>query len=220
MSSIDLQIDYPSRIARMLLDDAIDIGLVPVAVIPSMNEFYINSQYCIGCDGPVASVCLFSEIPINKVKYLLMDYQSRTSVELAKILLRDYWKLNLEFIDTKEDFRHLIREDTAGLMIGDRALQQRKVAHFAYDLGEAWKNLTGLPFVFAAWISNKRMDDSFVEAFDKATGLGVNNIQDVLKTINSDFFDLREYYTKYISYRLDDSKRKGLNLFLQKLCSA
>ncbi len=219
MSSIELQIDYPSRIASLLMDDSIDIGLVPVAVIPSMKEYYINTHYCIGCDGPVASVCLFSEVPVEQLKYLLMDYQSRTSVELAKILLRDYWMVKLELKDTKEDFRHLIRGDTAGLMIGDRALEQRKISHFAYDLGEAWKNLTGLPFVFAAWISNKRMDESFVEAFDNATGLGVNNIEAVLQNLNSDFFDLKEYYTKYISYPFNDSKRKGLNLFLQKLDS-
>jgi chorismate dehydratase len=124
---IDLLIDYPSRIASFLLEDKIDIGLVPVAVIPRMKEFYLNTQYCIGSEGPVASVCLFSERPIQNVKTVLMDYQSTTSVELTKILLREYWKIEPDLLDTREDFRHLIREETAGLIIGDRALEQRRI---------------------------------------------------------------------------------------------
>jgi len=64
MEDIALTIDYPSRIASMLLKDEIDMGLVPVAILPLMKEYYINGDYCIGSDGPVASVCLFSETPI------------------------------------------------------------------------------------------------------------------------------------------------------------
>jgi chorismate dehydratase len=83
MQEIELLIDYPSRIASLLLEDKIDIGLVPVAVIPRMKEFYLNTEYCIGSEGPVASVCLFSERPIQNVKNVLMDYQSSSSVELG-----------------------------------------------------------------------------------------------------------------------------------------
>jgi chorismate dehydratase len=217
INNIELKIDYPSRIASMLLNDEIDIGLVPVAIAPLMKEYFINTNYCIGCDGPVASVCLFSEVPINKIEKVLLDYQSRTSVQLARILIKEYWKINPEFINAKEDFRNDINETTAGIVIGDRALEQRKISPYVYDLGEAWKNYTGLPFVFAAWISNKKLPEDFIKKFDEANATGLMNLDRVLQNLHYDVFDLRSYYTKYIQFSLDDEKRKGLELFLKKL---
>ncbi len=91
--------------------------------------------------------------------------------------------------------------------------------HFChiYDLGEAWKEMTGLPFVFAAWISNKELDPGWVERFDQANAFGVQNIPQVIEQIPDSFFDLKKYYTRYLSYDLDDEKKKGLNLFLKML---
>jgi chorismate dehydratase len=217
INDIELRIDYPARIAAMLLEDEIDIGLVPVAIIPKMTEYHINTGYCIGSDGPVASVCLFSETPVEQVEQVLLDYQSRTSVELAKILLKEYWKTAPELIDAGEDFRDHIKGRTAGIVIGDRALEQRKRSPYVYDLGEAWKNLTHLPFVFAAWISNKKLDDAFIRRFDEANRIGLDDLQAVLATLHFDAFDLHSYYTQYISYKLDAAKKEGLRLFLQKL---
>jgi chorismate dehydratase len=217
IEDIELTIDYPSRIAAMLLEDEIDLGLVPVAIIPQMQEFYINGDYCIGSNGPVASVCLFSESPIEKVEKVLLDYQSRTSVQLAKILLKEYWKIDPELVDAREDFRDDIRAATAGVIIGDRALEQRQLSPYIYDLGEAWKNLTGLPFVFAAWISNKPLDKGFLEKFNKANQAGLEQIDQVVADNPSDLFDLHDYFVKHLDYRLDGRKRKGLQRFLEYL---
>ena len=217
INEIILQIDYPSRIAAMLLQDEIDIGLVPVAIIPELKEHYICTDYCIGSNGDVASVCLFSEVTIDKIEKVLLDYQSKTSVQLVKILLKEYWKIDPELIDTKEDFRENIKGTTAALIIGDRALEQRSISPYVYDLGFAWKDFTGLPFIFAAWISNKKLDDEFVKKFNDANKYGVENINKLLTHIRYDNFDLHQYYTKHISYFLDEEKRKGLNLFLDYL---
>ena len=101
---VDLLIDYPSKIATMLLNDEIDVGLVPVAVIPEMKEHYIISDYCIGSEGEVASVCLFSEVPLCDIKTILLDYQSRTSVALLKVLIKKYWKLDVIFQNTSNGY--------------------------------------------------------------------------------------------------------------------
>ena len=217
IDSIELVHDYPSNIASLLLEGKIDIGLVPVAILPVLKEYHIYTDYCIGCNGPVASVCLFSDVPIQEVETVLLDYQSRTSVELLKILLRDYWKITPTLVDTTSDYRSSIKGTTAGLVIGDRSFEQRKSSEYAYDLGAAWKEYTGLPFVFAAWISTAMLDDNFVKPFNEANRVGLDNINTVSENYTNDLFDMNEYYTKYVSYSLDAEKRKGLKRFLELL---
>jgi chorismate dehydratase len=206
--------DYPANVARMLKEGSIDVGLVPVAVIPHLQEYHIITDYCIGCTGPVASVAIFSEVPIDRIEKVLLDYQSRTSVALAKVLLRKYWQIEPELIDTKTDYRGDIKGTTAGVVIGDRALEQRKVSPYIYDLGEAWIDFTGLPFVFAAWVSNKPLPADFIAAFNEANRKGLENIDNVVAGIPYNVFDLHKYYTQHISYELTPEKRKGLQQFL------
>jgi len=211
--------DYPSNVARALLNGDIDLGLVPVAIIPKMDEHYIISNYCIGSDGEVASVCIFSDVPMNEVKKVLLDYQSRTSVELAKILLRNFWKSDAELIPATADFRDQIHGTTAGLVIGDRSFEQRTTSRYVYDLGAAWKAFTGLPFVFAAWVSNRKLDDAFIESFNTANAFGVQNIDTVIASIAGKTYDLKKYYHHNIQYILDEPKREGLALFLSKIAA-
>ena len=150
MQQIELVEAYPARIALMLLEGEIDLGLVPVSVIPQLPEAYIISDFCIGAEGDVASVCLFSEVPIGKIEKVLLDYQSRTSVNLCKILLKHFWKINPVTENAQENYIQEIKGSTAGVVIGDRALRQGMVSPFVYDLAGAWKAMTGLPFAFAA----------------------------------------------------------------------
>jgi len=219
MEKIELVEEYPSRVAAMLLNDEIDVGLVPVAIIPLLKNAHIVTDYCIGADGEVASVALFSEVPIGQVKTVLLDYQSRTSVNLAKILLKEYWKQSPGLEDAKEDFRANIAGTTAGIVIGDRALEQRNISAYTYDLGAAWKAHTGLPFVFAAWVANKPLGDDFTDAFNRANGYGITHIDEVVAENPYEVYDLEKYFTQNISYSLDEQKRKGLALFLEKLSS-
>jgi len=215
--SIELCFDYPANIAAMLLNEEIDIGLIPVAVIPKMPASWIISDHCIGADGPVASVCLFSDVPLNEITTILLDYQSRTSAALLKVLIKDHWKIAPELINTDKGFEDNIQGTTAGLVIGDRALQRRKNAKYIYDLAEAWISMTGLPFVFAAWVANKELPAYFIELFRQATAEGFSHIDEIVAANPFADYSLTDYYTKNISYELDDQKRKGLALFLQKL---
>jgi chorismate dehydratase len=217
MDRIELVEEYPARIAAMLVNDEIDVGLVPVAIIPLLKEAHIITDYCIGTEGDVASVALFSEVPMEEITTVLLDYQSRTSVNLAKILLKEYWKKDVALVDAKEDFRSAIKRTTAAIVIGDRALEQRMRSAYVYDLGTAWKAHTGLPFVFAAWVANKELGAAFKEAFNRANGYGISHIADVVAENEYPVYDLTKYYTENISYRLTDDKRKALALFLGKL---
>ncbi len=217
---MDLLIDYPANIARVLLNDEIDVGLVPVAIIPSLKEHHIIADYGIGCDGAVASVCLFSDVPLAEIETILLDYQSKTSVALLKILLKEHWNISPQLVAGTNNFEQEIGGTVAGLVIGDRALIQRHKNKFIFDLGMGWKELTGLPFVFAAWISNKPLPESFCAAFNETTRVGLDHIKEVVAQNPFDSFNLQDYYNNFIKFRIDLRMHDALTLFLNKLNNA
>lgn len=217
MNMLELSADYPAKIAQQLIDGEVDVALVPVATIPKLKEYHIISDFCIGAEGAVASVCLFSEVPLNEIKRIYLDYQSRTSVALLKVLVSEHWKLDVELIDTTGDYQDKIKGTDAGLVIGDRALEQRHVSPYIYDLAEHWMRFTSLPFVFAAWISNKPLPAEFIQQFNNANSLGIHNIPAVVAENPYPLYDLTTYYTQNISYPLTPSKRQGLQRFLEFL---
>lgn len=214
---IELLFDYPAKIAAALLNDEIDMGLVPVAILPEMKTYHIVGNHCIGSEGEVASVCIFSEVPIEEIKTVLLDYQSRTSVKLARILMKEFWKIDPVLKAAGKDFQSEIKGTTAAVVIGDRALEQRKISPYIYDLGAAWKAHTGFPFVFAAWVSNKKLDDSFINEFVSVTEYSLKHIDEVVRMNPFNAFDLKKYYTQYLSYNFSDEKREGLRQFIKRL---
>jgi chorismate dehydratase len=214
---VELFNDYPSQVAARLLNDDIDLGLVPVAIIPELNEHHLVSDYCIACDGPVASVCLFSEVPLGSIQTVLLDYQSRTSVALLKVLLKEHWKISPVLVNATAGYEHQITGNTAGLVIGDRAFEQRLRSTYIYDLGQAWKEMTGLPFVFAAWVSNKPLPEPFTTMFNAANAYGLSRLEEVIKENPCAVFDLQEYYHTFIKYRMEHAGRRALALFLNQL---
>ena len=215
---IELIGDYPSKIARMLISGEIDLGLIPVAVIPQLPEYHIVGDYCIGAEGEIASVALFSEVPMKEIEKVYLDYQSRTSVALLRFLMKEYWGIQPEIIEaTGEDYREKITGTTAGLVIGDRALEQRKISTFIYDLGSEWKKITGLPFVFAAWVSTRQLPEEFIELFNAANAMGLEKIDEIVTANPFPLYDLKKYYTLHLSYHLDASKKKGMERFLEEI---
>jgi chorismate dehydratase len=214
---VQLITDFPARIADMLLDDEVDIALVPVATIPFLKEHYIISDYCIGTNGEVASVCLFSDVPLEDIDTILLDYQSKSSVALLKILLKEYWHINPKLIYAEAGYEEDIEGKTAGLVIGDRAFIQRKKSKYIYDLGSTWVAMTGLSFVFAAWVANKELPQYFIENFNKTTCIGLQHIQEIIASNHYEHYDLAKYYESNISFNLDDKKRSGMELYLKLL---
>jgi chorismate dehydratase len=217
LEEVEIVEDYPANVAAMLLNDEVDVGLVPVAIIPKLKEHFIITDFCIGAESPVASVCLFSEVPLEKIEKVILDYQSKTSVALAKVLIENFWKLPVVFEEATENFRDEIKGTTAAVVIGDRAFEQRKISAFIYDLAESWIEFTGLPFVFAAWVANKELPEEFIKAFNDANSQGLQNIDAVVAENVSPHYDLKKYYEENISYNLTEEKRKGLSKFLKML---
>jgi len=220
MEEIDLQLDMPSVCAQKLLEGRVDIGLIPVAVIPKLKESHIISDYCIGAVGKVSSVMLYSEVPLPEIRQVLLDYQSRTSVTLVKVLAEHAWKISPEWIPAEANYETNVSGTTAAVIIGDRTFGLEGKYRYVYDLSEEWQKFTGLPFVFACWVANKELPEEFKEKFNSALREGLEQRPQLISRLqaeNSYNTDVADYLNRSISYTLDDSKKKALELFLSYL---
>lgn len=219
-NEIILTQDTPAQCAQMLLNNEIDIGLVPVAIIPLLKNPQIVSPFCIGADGKVKTVCLFSEVPLEEIESIYLDYQSRTSVLLVQLLMKEFWKKEVTFLPALQGYETMIKDKIAAVIIGDRAIQSLGKYNYEYDLSEAWKQWTGLPFVFAAWVSNQQIEQDFLDDFNAALQIGWSNRNQLLAqyvAYNSAHFSVKDYWTTNILYNLDKKKKQGLELFLKKI---
>ena len=219
INKIELQEDIPSICAQKLKFGQVDIGLVPVALLPELNTYQIITDYCIGADGIVDSVKLYSQVPLSEIETITLDYQSKSSITLTKVLCKFFWKKKVDFLDSAPGFESKVEGRNAAVVIGDRTFSLNGVYTYEYDLAEEWKKFTGLPFVFAAWVSTNEIDSQFISKFNLALKSGVENTQ---KAIDEDAsalkiknLDAQDYLTKKISYNLDSEKRKALDLFLE-----
>lgn len=216
---IELVVDYPSQLARALHEGTIDMALLPVAAIPGISGARIVSDYGIAADGHVASVCIFSQVPMEEIGSVYLDYQSRTSVRLAQLLFEKHWKKEVEYRQAPENYIDYINGAQAGVIIGDRALKQLNNFEYIYDLATGWKDFTELPFVFAAWVANKELPEAFIKSFNAANALGLKHIEEIVAANPFPYYDLKQYYTEDIHYYLDEEKKKGLNRFLELIQS-
>ncbi|HTN37257.1 MAG TPA: menaquinone biosynthesis protein [Arachidicoccus sp.] len=218
LEQMELLEDYPSKIGQMLVDGQVDMGLIPVAYIPQMKEWHIVSDYCIGSMGPVETVCLFSDVPVQQIEKVLLDYQSFTSINLCKVIFRHFWKKEVVFEKAGPDYIGQIGGTTAAVIIGDRVFEQKygpAAQKYIYDLAQEWTNFTGLPFMMAAWIAGKPLPESFIHAFNLANKAGLDNLAAVVAENPYDHFDLLEYFDQKISYTVDEKKLEAMELFLK-----
>lgn len=215
IDKIDLSLDIPADCAQKLIDDKVDIGLIPVAATLNLPEWHIVTDYCIGAVGAVNSVFIFSNCDIQDVKAVQLDPQSRTSNNLARVLLKNYWKIQPELITDAADYAQSTDPNIAFVQIGDRTFGKKEQYKYVYDLSEHWQKLTGLPFLFAAWIANKPISEEFVSEFNEALKHGLAHRTELLKEIpqRADF-DLEDYLMHKLEFELTEDKKKAMYLFL------
>jgi chorismate dehydratase len=215
-----LETDHPADCAAKLISGRADIGLIPVAALPLLKEYHIISNYCIGANGNVRTVMLLSNCPFDEIETIFLDYRSRSSVNLTKVLAKNSWKKDFNWVNTSPgfDFRN-IGLNEAVVLIGDQCFEMEKSFRYGIDLAMAWKDFSGMPFVFACWTANRKLEDDFIKEFNDALSVGVQNIQAVSeyfgKTGNISVNDLKDYLTNNIDFNFNDEKKKALELFLE-----
>ena len=220
MSQINLRLEYPSKCSNLIISGEVDLGLVPIIELIDRSYLEIIGEYCIGAQGKVKTVMLYSDCPLNEITSITLDYQSRTSVMLVKILAKNFWKIDVEFFDADEDYIDGISNNNAGLVIGDRTFNFKDSFLYQYDLAEEWFKYTNLPFVFACWVANKPLSKKFKKQFIKALKYGLDRKELAVTKFNKKEnwpVDLNNYLENDISWNLDTLKQKALKRFLS-LC--
>lgn len=150
---VSIRFDVPSLCARLLADGDIDLGMVPSITHLHRPGDRIVPGVCIGSNGPVASVAIFTRRPMREVRTLALDTSSRTSAALTRILCARRFDVAPTFVPHDPDPAAMLAAADAALVIGDPALfaDARALGAEKIDLGAAWTDMTGLPFVWAFW---------------------------------------------------------------------
>jgi chorismate dehydratase len=220
LENFRVDLDVPAICAEKLKIGSVDIALVPAGALPEIKRFHYISDFCIGAVRTVKTVLLLSQVPLEQIRKVHLDFDSRTSVELVKVLARNHWKIDPQWENLKPGASAVTNVFESLVAIGDKTFELRKGFTYAYDLAEAWINYSGLPFVFAVWISREKLPDDIITQFSAALSYGVTH-----KSESVEFFrdrlpacnDCLSYLEDNISYEFDQPKREALDLFLSYL---
>lgn len=213
-----LLLSTPSGCAESFSSGVSDIALLPTAVIRKISDARIVTPYCLGADGAVRTVVLVSNTPINAVTDIYLDSHSLTSVELTRILCDELWNISPVWHSMRE-YDVVDREalGDAFLLIGDKVFDYEGRFKYSYDLALCWRELTGLPFVFAAWVAREGVDSRVTDSLSAALEYGTQHIKQAI-----DFYGhsgkpyAYQYLTQNLSFLFDDQKHRALSLFWDK----
>jgi chorismate dehydratase len=218
---------YPSALREQLSTHRIDLALMPVAELLHFPQGKIISNCSIACNGAVRSVLMYSRKPIEQIRTISLDAASRSSVLICKLILRHYYGLQPEEHQLGTDQNPNECSTDAFVIIGDRALafQPWDCWTHRYDIGELWKEKTGLSLVFAAWIG-RSSDSSLASALESCRDRGLQQLEAVLDAkeqqgvalpLNRE--QMLDYYRRAIVYTMGKEEYAGLQYFFDLAAS-
>ena len=206
----------PSRLADLMYRGQFDAALVPVAEVLLHDRYEIVDGVAIAARGPVKSVFLAHRAPIEKLKRIAVDPASRTSVWLLRVLLKARYGIAPEFYPRPSGAK--LTEHEAMMLIGDEAIwyASRGGEQPMWDLGEAWRELTGLPFVFAVWALQPGA--ALAPLLQQAKANGLAHLEEIVQDSTEATLEFRrEYLTRNVCFDLGDAEKQGLWRFQQYL---
>ena len=214
----------PSEMRQQFVERKLDLALLPVAELLFLPEGKIVSNCSIACNGTVRSVLLYSRKPIEQIQTVALHTASRSSITICELIFRHFYgiqpeKHRLEHKQNPNDCR-----TDAFVIIGDPALAYRPSKHwrYRYDLGELWKEHTGLPLVFAAWVGCSPLADdaSLVAALESSRDRGLQQLESILDTKEQQGValplarnEILDYYRQAVVYTMGEEERAGLQYF-------
>ncbi|MBL7138339.1 MAG: menaquinone biosynthesis protein [Bacteroidales bacterium] len=217
LDDIELQLDIPSVCAEKLRNNEVDLALVPVGAIPELDDPIPVADYCIGAERDVKSVLLLSHVPLHEIREIALDFDSKTSVQLIRVLAGKFWKINPKWRKLGSGEAEKATGYESLMAIGDKTFQLAREYPYVYDLAGEWIQHTSLPFVFAVWLANKPLPEGFLLKFNKALEYGIVRKQEIPEFFPNKIppgLDAIKYLEENISYNFDERKKEGMALFL------
>ena len=234
----------PTALNKLMSEGKLDISVVSaVEYARDATRYLVLPNLAISCDGLVRSVMLFSRVPVAELsgKRVLVSRSSMTSVALLELLFANVWKVRPDFVPGNAELTDIANfgaePHEARLVIGDAALRMfgetsrggplSKVYPVSIDLGQAWKDWTGLPFVFAVWVAQRSAPLEAVVKAHRALvasrdwGLGhLDELAAQASVAAGVSIDLCKVYLSGLDYRLSATHLAGLSEFFRKLVAA
>ncbi len=247
LEGVEIVRRVPSRLVELLERDEADVSLVSlIDAQKSSAPLTIVPAGMIGCDGPTLTVRIYSQVPLETVRRVHIDTDSHTSVALARLVMRDRFGIDVELVDydARERMPLAAASDASGedpasgnewpeamLLIGDKVVTDSPPAvryPHQLDLGEAWRELTGLPFVYAVWMCRRdRVGDPAVRraaaVLERQRLHNATRIDQIVTDRSPEHrwpADLaRRYVGECLRFDFDERARQAAGLFLEK-CAA
>jgi chorismate dehydratase len=214
---LSLSLQVPSRLLAGLERGDYDVALLPVIDYARTPALRLLTAGGICCDGPTLTVRIFSRTAIDRISSLACDADSHTSVALARIILAETYDIRPEFTELRPGGPTA----DAMLLIGDKVVRDEPPrGHYPHqlDLGEAWKNLTGLPFVFAAWMARPGVDlEDLPDRLQQAKRMGLAHIAQIIErhaeTLGWPTPLAHQYLTQYLQFDITDKHLEAIQRF-------
>jgi chorismate dehydratase len=229
---VELTKDTPDRLNDALVAGELDIG--PISVVEYLrhaDDLLVLPDLAVGSDGPVLSVVMVSSVPTEQIRSVALGSTSRTSVLLAKLLLEQTYGLRPSYAVMPPDIGAMLREADAAVVIGDTALRATfidapRLDLSLIDLGAAWRDISGLPMVFALWAARRdyaRRQPEQVRkvagAFRSSLDLALSRVDEVAEAAARwEAFepDVLARYFKTLDFRLGPRQQEGLHEFARR----
>ncbi len=211
----------PAMVARLLGQGNLDVGLIPSIEVQRIPNLRVLPDMCIAARHEVRSVLLVSRGPVEEIRRVALDQNSRTSATLVRVLLRERYGLDPEYLHERPDPERMLGEADAALIIGDPALRVDRERYRIIDLAAEWHELTGLPFVFAVWAVRPEVDIPDLPFYFKSSlRYGLSSLDTVVREaaaeLNLDSSEVRTYLTENLSFFLRDEEIEGLEEFYRR----
>jgi chorismate dehydratase len=215
----EVRFDVPSKCATLLHEGKVDLGLIP-AIEYLRGDYRIVPDVSIASDGDVATVAVFTRKPIARVKTIALDLSSKTSVVLTRVLCAKHWRIEPTFTPAEPDLDAMLQRADAALVIGDPAFDIDPATQNVdkIDLGNEWKAMTGLPFVYAMWVGRPGVaSPAQCRALQQARDRGVGRLREIARDVGAGDPVLErrslEYLRDNLKYSLGDREAAGLRRF-------
>jgi chorismate dehydratase len=211
----------PALVARLLGQGNLDIGLIPSIEVQRIPNLRVLPDMCVAARHEVRSVLLVSRGPVEEIRRVALDQNSRTSATLVRILLRERYGLDPEYLHERPDPERMLGEADAALIIGDPALHVDRERYHIIDLAAEWHELTGLPFVFAVWAVRPEVEIPDLPFYFKSSlRYGLSSLDTLVREsaaeLNLDTSEVRSYLTENLSFFLRREEIEGLEEFYRR----